>query len=285
MPDAAPETIDLHHLGQRHALGAHLLDDVLIDPGPESCVQALLDGLAGRVPRVIALTHIHFDHAGATGTLLERWPEVEVWVHARGAPHIVDPTRLVASARRVFGERFDELWGAVLPVPQERLTVLDGGEVLGDWRSAYAPGHASHHVVYQHRPSGVVAAGDVAGVRIDDGPVMPPTPPPDIDVDAWIDSVDRVAGWDPTALVLMHYGVHADVDAHLEAMREGLRHWERTAEELAEPAFTDAVTTWIDERSTPETATSYDVGMPAGPQYSGLRRWLDRRDAAPADAG
>lgn len=279
MPDPTPETIDLHHQGAPRALGAHLIGDVLVDPGPESCVERLLDGLGDRVPRVIALTHIHFDHAGATGALLERWPEVEVWVHARGAKHIVDPTRLVSSARRVFGERFDELWGAVLPVPEDRLTVLDGGEVLGDWRAAYTPGHASHHVIYQHRPSGIVAAGDLVGVRIGEGPVMPPTPAPDIDVDVWHDSLELLTRWEPSRLVLMHFGVFDDVEHHVAAMHEGLDHWARLAAELDEAAFTEAVAAWIRERADDALVGSYEAGMPAAPQYAGLRRYLDRREA------
>lgn len=282
VPDPTPETIDLRHLGEPRALGAHLVGDVLVDPGPESCVTTLLEGLGDRVPRVIALTHIHFDHAGATGALLERWPEVEVWVHARGAKHIVDPTRLVASARRVFGERFDELWGAVLPVPEDRLTILDGGEVLGDWRTAYTPGHASHHVIYQHRPSGIVAAGDLLGVRIGDGPVMPPTPAPDIDVDVWHDSLEVLSRWEPTRAALMHFGVFDDVAAHVAAMHESLDQWVRLAADRDEAAFTEATAAWIRERTDDELAASYEAGMPVGTQYAGLRRYLDRLDAEQA---
>ena len=140
---------------------------------------------ASRVPRAILLTHIHFDHAGATGALVRRWPDVEVWVHERGAPHVIDPSKLVASATRLYGDDMARLWGEVVPVPERNVRVLRGGERIGPWQVEYAPGHAQHHVVYLHEPTRTAFCGDVAGVQIGGGPVLPPTPPPDIDLDAW----------------------------------------------------------------------------------------------------
>src|SRR4051794_37603810 len=163
-----PELTDLMPLGRARAIGAWRVGDVIVDPGPASCLPALLGELEERPPRALALTHIHLDHAGAAGSLAARFEGLEIWVHERGARHMVDPSRLLASAGRLYGDRMELLWGEVLPVPAERIRVLKGGELLPEGlRVAYAPGHASHHVAYLHEPSGWALAGDVAGVRID----------------------------------------------------------------------------------------------------------------------
>ena len=151
---AALREIDVLHLGRERVICCFALDGVLVDPGPESSHRTLLEALGDEVPRAILLTHIHFDHAGAAGALVRRWPQVEVWVHERGARHLVDPERLVASARRLYGDDFDRLWGEVVPVPEGNLRVLEGGERLEGFRVAYTPGHASHHVAYLHEDVG-----------------------------------------------------------------------------------------------------------------------------------
>ena len=203
-----PQLTDLMHLGRPHVIGAWRVGEVIVDPGPASCLPALLDALDGVAPRAVALTHIHLDHAGATGSLVARFPDMEVWVHERGAPHMADPSRLLASASRLYGDAMERLWGEVLPVPAERITALSGGEVLREGlRVAYTPGHASHHVSYLHEASGFAFAGDVAGVRIGSGPTLGPTPPPDIDLGAWRDSLELLAGWSPQALAITHFGV------------------------------------------------------------------------------
>ena len=157
--------IDVRHLGREHVIGAWLVDGVLVDPGPASTVDTLLAELGDERPRALALTHIHLDHGGAAGTLVRRWPDLEVWVHERGAPHLADPSRLLRSAARLYGDDMDRLWGETLPVPRERIRVLGDSDRLGDFRSAYTPGHASHHVSYLHEPSGMAFTGDAAGVR------------------------------------------------------------------------------------------------------------------------
>jgi len=205
-----PRQIDVHHLGNPLVICCFEHDGVLIDPGPESAVDTLLEALE-RPPERILLTHIHFDHAGAAGALVRRWPETEVWVHERGAPHLVDPSRLVASATRLYGDDFERLWGEVVPIPEENLRVLSGGETIGPWQVQYTPGHASHHVSYLHEPTGIAFVGDVGGVRIDGGPIIPPTPPPDIDLELWHDSLDTVAAWKPQQLAITHFGSYADV--------------------------------------------------------------------------
>src|SRR5579862_6012109 len=161
---ASMRLIDVRHLGRPRVVGCWLVDDVLIDPGPTSCLDTLLAGLEGVVPRSVLLTHIHLDHAGATGSLVERWPELAVYVHERGAPHLIDPSRLLKSARRLYGEDMDELWGEAVPVPEGNIRVLSGGERLlgGAFEVAYTPGHASHHVSYRWGATAFV--GDTGGV-------------------------------------------------------------------------------------------------------------------------
>src|SRR5215207_9108572 len=161
--------IDVRHMGRDKVICCWDVDGVLVDPGPQSTEGTLLEALAERVPSALLLTHIHFDHAGASGALVRRWPDLPVYVHERGAPHMAAPERLVASAARLYGgeEGLARLWGEVVPVPEANMHVLRGGEtVLDDFRVEYTPGHAWHHVSFLHEPTGTAFVGDVAGVRI-----------------------------------------------------------------------------------------------------------------------
>jgi glyoxylase-like metal-dependent hydrolase (beta-lactamase superfamily II) len=275
------ELIDLRHVGRERVIGAWLAGDVLVDPGPSTCIPRLLDALAGRRPRVLALTHIHLDHAGATGSLLAHLPEAEVWVHERGAPHLQDPSKLLASAARLYGSDMERLWGEVLPVPPERLRVLSGGERIGEITVAYTPGHASHHVCYLHEHAGYAFAGDIAGVRIGSGLVLAPTPPPDIDLDAWRRSLEIVEGWGPRALVTTHFGAHLDVASHLAAIRAELARVERLAGEVDETAFAAAMRGRVSDATDPATAASYEQALPASQSYHGLTRWLASHTKTP----
>jgi glyoxylase-like metal-dependent hydrolase (beta-lactamase superfamily II) len=276
---AEPQLTDLLHVGRKHAIGSWRVEDVLIDSGPASCVERLLPALDERPPRVLALTHIHLDHAGAAGTLAARYPDMEVWVHERGAPHLVDPSKLLASAGRLYGDEMERLWGEVLPVPAERLRVLRGGETLGPFEVAYTPGHAWHHVSYLHRDSGWAFTGDVAGVRIDDGPVMAPTPPPDIDLAAWRESIALLEAWRPRTLAITHFARHDDVAEHFAALREILDEVERLAAEVDEDAFVAAMTKRAGQADDGKVQSTYDHTMPARQGYRGLRRYLERRAA------
>src|SRR5919108_455845 len=218
--------IDVLHRGRPKVIGCFEVDGILVDPGPQSCEQTLLAALGGERPRALLLTHIHFDHAGAAGALVRRWPELDVYVHERGAPHLASPERLVASAARLYGgeDGLRDLWGEVVPVPEERMHVLSGGETVLGFRVEYTPGHASHHVAYLHEDSGVAFVGDMAGVRIPPYDLtLAPTPPPDIDVEAWERSLDTIAGWEPETLALTHFGTAEDPAAQLAAVREALR--------------------------------------------------------------
>jgi glyoxylase-like metal-dependent hydrolase (beta-lactamase superfamily II) len=269
--------VDVHHLGRERVIGAWLVDGCLIDPGPESSIAGLLDGLGEEVPERILLTHIHLDHAGATGSLVERWPHAEVWVHERGAPHVVDPSKLVASASRIYGDDMDRLWGKVVAVPQERLRVLGSDtQTIGPWRTAYTPGHASHHVTYFHESTGTAFAGDTAGVRINDGPVMAPTPPPDIDLDAWRRSMQLIESWRPERVAVTHFGAYADVASHFTELREWLARMAEWAAELDEHTFPERIRAEIRARTDAETAAEYEQGMPAWTLYAGLERALRR---------
>src|SRR6186997_2777880 len=186
--------IDVMHLGKPHVICCWEVDGWLIDPGPQSCEETLLAAIGSEPPKGLLLTHIHFDHAGVSGALVRRWPDLPVYVHERGAPHLVDPSRLMASAGRLYGgdEGLRALWGEMVPLPEENLRVLQGGEtdVEGAFRVEYTPGHASHHVCYFHAPSGWAFVGDMAGARIPPHAfTVAPTPPPDIDVAAWERSI------------------------------------------------------------------------------------------------
>jgi glyoxylase-like metal-dependent hydrolase (beta-lactamase superfamily II) len=276
---AEPELIDLLHLGRPKVIGAWRVGEVIVDPGPSSCLDTLLPKLERRPPRVLALTHIHLDHAGASGSLLRRFPDAEVWVHERGAPHLIDPAKLLESASRLYGERMGELWGELLPVPRERIRVLVGGESLGPFRVAYTPGHASHHVSYLHEPTGRAFTGDVTGVRIGEGHVLAPTPPPDIDLEAWRASLDVIESWRPSSLAMTHFGAYDDVAAHLADLREQLEVAEAMARDLDEPAFASLVRARVADSQASERA-AYEQAMPPEQSFHGLARYLRRRQRA-----
>jgi glyoxylase-like metal-dependent hydrolase (beta-lactamase superfamily II) len=247
--------VDLHFLGRPGIIATAVLKDAvgvaLIDPGPTTTLEVLLkalaaQGIAIRDVRQVLLTHIHLDHAGSTGTLLEENPEIDVFVHERGARHLIDPAKLVASASRLYGDDMDRLWGAVLPVPAERVTVLYGDERLTAGgrvlEVAQTPGHASHHVSYFDRSSGVAFVGDTAGIRRGTGSyVLPPTPPPDIDLDAWRVSADRILAWDPDTLFLTHFGPFRGARTHFQELLERLDAWSGLVRRLlADPSIDEA---------------------------------------------
>jgi glyoxylase-like metal-dependent hydrolase (beta-lactamase superfamily II) len=276
-----PRLIDVKHLGLDRVIGSWLVDGVLIDPGPESSVETLLEGLGEERPRALLLTHIHFDHAGASGALVERWPDLRVYVHEKGARHMADPERLVASARQIWGEHFDRLWGRVVPVPEENMEVLTGGETIEGFDVEYTPGHAKHHVSYFHRDTGHAYVGDVAGIRIPPSSVVrAPMPPPDIDVEAWLESIDRIEARDPTALIVTHFGRVDDVAAQLAAVRDALRLQAELARDMSEEEFVAELNRIAEEQIDDETGRRlFDAGNPVD-FYAGLRRYWDKVAAA-----
>jgi glyoxylase-like metal-dependent hydrolase (beta-lactamase superfamily II) len=271
--------IDVRHLGREHVICAYEMDGLVVDPGPASSVDALLDALGGEGPRALLLTHIHLDHAGAAGVLTRAFPSMTVYVHERGAPHLIDPSGLLKSAKRLYGDDMDRLWGEVAPVPAERVHALAGGETVEGMRVAYTPGHASHHVCYFNEDTGEAFVGDVGGVRMPGGTyTVIPTPPPDIDVEAWLRSLDEVAAMKPTTLCLTHFGRYDDVSEQLERVRTGLRvnaEQARTTEASEFAAWSEAQT-----RAAVEDEDTVQALLQAAPPDHlgmGLRRYWEKK--------
>ena len=272
--------IDVKHMGHEHVICCWEVDGVLVDPGPQSCEDTLLAALGGEAPRALLLTHIHFDHAGAAGSLVRRWPDVPVYVHEKGAPHLVDPAKLVASAARLYGgeDGLARLWGEVVPVPEANLRVLAGGEtgIEGAFRVEYTPGHASHHVCYLHEGSRTAFVGDMAGVRVPPDPfTLAPTPPPDIDVEAWEGSLETIAAWDPQRLGLTHFGEVDDPPEQLERVRRSLHEQAGLAAEHDLDGFVAAYSERVHEEAGP-AADPILQAAPLDQLYLGLDRYLTK---------
>ncbi len=279
--------IDLKHLGQARVIGCWQVGEALVDPGPASCLETLLEELDGWRPRALLLTHIHLDHAGASGSLVRRWPEVEVYVHERGARHMADPSRLLESARRLYGSDMDRLWGEFVAVPERNLRVLEGGESIdvagtaGRFEVAYTPGHASHHVSYLHE--GTAFVGDVGGVRIVPSSLtIPPTPPPDIDIEAWHESLERVRRWKPARLAFTHFGSAEDVESQLDELARRLDEWSVRAREQSRDEFIERVRREIAASAAPGTPPAYEQAAPPEQLYAGLDRYWRKRAEAGA---
>ena len=273
--------IDLMHVDVPRVIGCWQVGEVLIDPGPSTGLPALLQALGEDYrPRALLLTHIHLDHAGASGSLVRRWPEVEVYVHERGAPHMIDPERLLESATRLYGDDMGRLWGEFVAVPESQLRVLRGGETLSfgaeRFEVAYTPGHASHHVSYLHE--GTAFVGDVGGVRITPGsPAIPPTPPPDIDLERWHESIALVRGWRPERLAMTHFGAEENVSEHLDEVERRLEAWAALARDSERDSFMAAVRAEIAGLTERETAIAYEQAAPADQLYAGLERYWRKR--------
>lgn len=292
--------IDVQFLGTPHVIATGVLHGAggvgLIDPGPSSTLatlRATLDRAGIRMGdvRALVLTHIHLDHAGACGTLLRERPDLTVYVHEKGAPHLIDPSKLLASATRLYGDDMDRLWGEVLPVPKAAVAVLQGGEKIpvgGRMLDvAYTPGHASHHVSYLDADAGVAFVGDTAGIRLPGEPfVLPPTPPPDIDLDAWRASLARIGGWRPDTLFLTHFGPHGAAAAHLAELAERLE-WTsglvRTSltrdglDEDREAWFASEVRRELQRRTSDADARAYEVAGRFDLNWRGLARFWRKR--------
>jgi glyoxylase-like metal-dependent hydrolase (beta-lactamase superfamily II) len=275
-----PQPLDLLHLGRERVIGAYLLDTpeglALFDCGPTTCVPALKEALRERglglqdVPHLL-LSHIHLDHAGAAGVLVREHPGLQVHVSPIGAPHLVGPARLEKSARRLYGDEFDTLWGELAPVPKENIRET-GDHVLG-LDCFPSPGHASHHVCYVD-VDGTLYAGDAAGVRIQPSRfVLPPTPPPEFDLAVWESTLDEIERRDTQRLALIHFGVADDPIEHLAALRKRLRSW--TA--LVGDGTTEAEFEAAALAELGHDAPAYVQAMPPWQSYAGLRRYWDKR--------
>jgi glyoxylase-like metal-dependent hydrolase (beta-lactamase superfamily II) len=294
--------IDLQFQGVSKVIAAYLLETgdglALIETGPVSTIDALCAGVE-RLGRDLAdirhllVTHIHLDHAGAAGRLMERNPQARLYVHEVGAPHAIDPANLVRSATRIYGDRMDQLWGAIVPVPAERVVAVADGETieLGDRSLAvlYTPGHASHHVAFHDHRHDLAFTGDVAGIRIPPSQdVLPPTPPPDIDIARWHDSVQKLRELAPGRMLLTHFGVVNDVQEHLDLLDRRLDDWVGLIESLVAEGFErDAMVERLiahveDQMSADgesEVAQQTALATPYGMAVDGLLRYLRKRDA------
>jgi glyoxylase-like metal-dependent hydrolase (beta-lactamase superfamily II) len=277
----APDPLDLHHQGAERVIGAYLVetDDgpAVFDCGPSSCLEQLKArlrerGLELEDVRHLLLSHIHLDHAGAAGVLVREHPALQVHVSEIGAPHLADPSRLEASARRLYGDAFDELWGELAPVPQANLRVV-GDDVLG-LACFPTPGHASHHVCFLGA-EGTLYAGDAAGVRIQPHrAVLPPTPPPEFDLNAWLRTLDEIERRRPARLALVHFGVADDVERHLAELRTRLVRWAEHAD-VTEEEFTQSVSSDVQSG-----LDEYARAMPFWQSYAGLKRYWEKHRAA-----
>jgi glyoxylase-like metal-dependent hydrolase (beta-lactamase superfamily II) len=231
--------IDLNWSGHHQSIAAALLRSenyvAVIDPGPASTLSTLREQLAALGLSVadlnaILLTHIHLDHAGATGTLVRENPRLKIYVHSRGAAHMIDSSRLLQSASRLYGDDMERLFGEFLPVPAANLHRLDGGEIIAlglrQLHVLYTPGHASHHVTYFDPVDGVAFVGDTAGISINGHSfILPATPPPDISLEHWEDSLDAIANLHPRRLFLTHFSFSDNPAAHIASYRDRLHRW------------------------------------------------------------
>ncbi len=278
------EPIDLRHQATDRVIGVYLLETedgpALFDCGPTTCIDALKAGLRDRGlhltdVRHVLLSHVHLDHAGAAGTLVREHPGLQVHVSEIGAPHLVDPSRLERSARRLYGETFDPLWGELLPVPVENVHEV-GDRVLG-LDCFPTPGHASHHVSYLDS-DGTLYAGDAVGVRIQPARhILPVAPPPDVNLEAWSRTLDEIEIRTPERLALIHFGVAEDPTDHLSRMRNELRLWaKRVAEGMSEEEFVGVCRAELETQARADIE-AYEKAAPLWQSYLGLKRYWDKR--------
>lgn len=231
--------IDTRFLDYEGVIGCYLLESngeiALVETGPTSTADTVLKAIevAGydlSTLQKVIVTHIHLDHAGASGYMLQRLPNATLYVHRVGYPHMADPSRLLASAARIYGEKLEHLWGKFVPVPKDRMVSIDDGDAItvGDryLKVVYTPGHAGHHVALWDETRGVLVTGDAAGVRLQAIRfVKPPTPPPEINLELWYDSIARMRALKPRLLLLTHYGPAEDAEDHFDQLEGRLRRW------------------------------------------------------------
>ena len=292
------ETIDLNFMGTEQVIASFLLPGdesaALVETGPTTCLDDLMGGLkqSGVSPEDVSqvfLTHVHLDHSGASGNLTELLPNATFYVHEIGHPHLVDPSKLLKSATRIYGDRMEELWGEVLPVPEDRLVSLEGNEEIeidgGVLTAHYTPGHAYHHLAYLEPESGTLFAGDVAGIRLPgQSYVRPPTPPPEIDVEAWMQSIQTVRQIDPQLVCPTHFGSYEDVGRHMGELEQRLQDWLLFVEEqIDEGAEREQISyelkakgdaEMLAEGASPEESEHYDLAGNYEMLVDGLMRYV-----------
>jgi len=296
-------TLDLHWDGQPRCVASALLASgghySIVDPGPASTLPALRNrlaefGLTLQTLEAVLLTHIHLDHAGATGAIVRENPRLPVYVHKAGAPHLIDPTRLLASAGRLWSGDINRLFGDTLPVPAQNLRILGGGEsfTIGARQIAveYTPGHAAHHVSFFDQTEGIAFVGDTAGVRISNQPyIMPATPPPEVDLAQWEQSLTTILKRNPRKLFLTHFGFAENPEKHIEIFRERLRAWNSSAEEIlrdipdnsnAQAAFIAVARREISQYVPAEEVEQYAFAAGVNFSFLGLARHIRAKPPA-----
>ena len=295
-------TIDVNWMGRPKSIAAVLVQsggvNALIDPGPTSTIETLRaemnrHGVSVEDLHAILLTHIHLDHAGAVGALVKENPKLEVYVHEFGAIHMADPSKLLASAGRLYGAEMDRLYGSVLPVPKENLCALKGGETVAvgkrDFEILYTPGHASHHLTFWDAQERIAFVGDTGGITVEgDTFIMPATPPPDIDLEIWNRSLDAVAALRPAKLFLTHFGYSNEPATHIARYRKKLQDWSDLvknllasgkSEETAAQEFVDAVAGETKHAVSPIEADHYIFNGGLYLSWLGLLRYTKKRAA------
>ena len=293
-------TLDVNWVGRPRSIAAVLLDfgghRSIVDPGPASTIPTLREklrsqGLSVANLNAILLTHIHLDHAGATGSLVKENPRLKVYVHKLGAPHMIDPSKLLTSAARLWPETLHQLFGETLPVPEQNLQILEGGETLSlgarKLTVLYTPGHASHHVSYFDDAEGLAFVGDTTGIRIENGPyILPATPPPDIDLSIWDDSLAAIRARRPARLFLTHFGNAHNPDEHITEFRERLHRWSDVAaeclrkapsESAALDAFVAKARSEMEEHLGRVEAEHHSFTAGLNLSFLGLARYLRKR--------
>lgn len=297
--------LDTNWAGRPRSIGAVLLESgghrAIIDPGPASTLGTLRQLLGARGVSVadlnaILLTHIHLDHAGATGALIKENPNLEVYVHTAGMRHMADPAKLLASAERLWPGMLQHLFGETIPVPFGNLRVLKGGETLSlgsrNLEVVHTSGHAAHHVSYFDATDGTAFVGDTTGFHIEGQPyVVPLAPPPDIDLELWNDSLDAIAARGPSRLFLTHFGYSNDPAAHIAEYRKNLQHWAALAADFLRStpdpqagldAFVAAARAEIGQHVTGAEAEHYIFNSGLNLAWLGLTRYHRKRAEAAA---
>ncbi|HLL56862.1 MAG TPA: MBL fold metallo-hydrolase [Rubrobacteraceae bacterium] len=295
------EIIDLEFMGTEEIIASFLLmggnSAAMVETGPSTCIENLLRGLEdnGVAPEdveKVLLTHIHLDHSGASGVLADRLPNATFYVHEAGYQHLVDPSKLLKSASRIYGDRMEELWGEVRPVPEDRIITLEGGEEIeaagGVLAAHYTPGHAYHHLAFHEPGSGMLFAGDVGGVRMPgQSYVKPPTPPPEVDIKAWKGSIETIRKLDPGFICPTHFGCYEDVGRHLGELEQRLEDWlliveermdeGRSQEDIVEEFGARGDEEMLREGADPEDSERYELAANYEMLVAGLMRYVSRQ--------
>jgi len=289
-------TIDLYFQNYEHAIASFLIETtdgpVLIETGPYSTFESLEKGLKTHGYRVsdvkhVLLSHIHFDHAGAAWAFAKHG--ATIYLHPFGANHMHDPSKLVASATMIYGDQMDTLWGKMEGIPTDNLKIMEHDEVVNignhTFTALHTPGHAKHHIAWLSKDT--IFTGDVAGVKIEGGPVVPPCPPPDINLEDWNHSIDLILARNPNRLVLTHFGEEQNPNIHMKELKEILNDWalwikakweEGLSNEAITPLFMEYTSAQLKSRGVSDHGVKlYEAANPSWMSVAGLVRYWKKK--------